>query len=117
MTNIKRLSIIVWLLLFLVVGTAYGKDVVLTWDYPLSILNRSGGSVEFIVYENGENIGTTKNLTFTVAREPGVYSYYVTAKDEFWGQESGPSNTVSTPAMPTAPINLKVTVTVTFETK
>lgn len=89
---------------------ALAGTVVLQWD-----ANQAADQVtSYNVYRDGvKALSVAGNVnTATVANIPnGSHTFYVTAQNA-WA-ESGPSNTVSTPPLPGAPTNAKITITVT----
>jgi hypothetical protein len=99
------------------VASAVAADVTLAWDpSPTNELVTA-----YVVYQatgtstNFTPVLTVVNTNFTVAATatvtnltPGVYKFYVTAKN-IWNLESVPSNTVQTPAAkPSAPVFLLI---------
>ena len=66
------------------------------------------GADGYYVYTDGAKGPPITGTTGTVTVPAGAHSFYVTAFNG-WG-ESGPSNTVTTPPLMTAPTNVRVTV-------
>ncbi len=81
---------------------AQTKGLTLAWDASASgdqvtnyrVYQATGTNTTF---QSVADVGT--NLLYTVAISPGIYQFRVTALN-FWGVESVPSNTISTPPVP-----------------
>lgn len=87
-------------------------DVSLLWNASPAAEQVTG----YHVYEriNGVSTpaGVTTTNTFTLTSvAQGVHTYVVTATN-IWG-ESAPSNPASTPGSASAPVNVRITITVT----
>lgn len=100
------------LILALPLLSATAADVQLAWDANPATQNVTS----YHVYERTPTgnvtvaTSTSTNATITSVTQ-GVHTYVVTASN-IWG-ESAPSNPVSTPGGPSAPVNVRVTIVIT----
>lgn len=102
-----RKLIFLVLALFAMVFPAFAGTVTLQWGAV-------SGADGYYVYTDGSKGPVNNGTTATVTVPAGAHSFYVTAFNG-WG-ESGPSNTVTTPPLMTAPTNVRVTVFVDVQT-
>ncbi len=110
----KRLLVILWLLLAVPVMAA---EVKLAWDpmpagesWTTVRAYERAGTAPFTYTQVGEAAQPANEMTLANV-VPGKHTYIVRAFNGAW--ESGDSNSVGTPTLPTAPGRVTITITIT----
>lgn len=102
-------TLIITIMLMALAFTAQASSVSLQWDANAPAEQVTG----YNVYVDGVKTQTVTTNQATAIVTPGAHSFYVTAVNSW--NESGPSNTVTTPSVTTSPKNVKITITVAVE--
>lgn len=102
-------TLIITIILLALAFAAHAASVSLQWDANAPAEQVTG----YNVYVDGVKNQTVATNQATATVTPGVHSFYVTAVNAW--NESGPSNSVTTPAVTTIPKNVKITITVNVE--
>lgn len=103
----QLLSSVLLLLSVSFADAALGNAVILSWSPNATneLVTSYQVYQSSTVNSNFIKVATTPGTSVTCAASPGIYFWYVTASNSFWG-ESSPSATVQSPASPTAIMNI-----------
>ena len=111
----KRLLVILW---FLLAVPLMAAEVKLAWDpmpageswTTVRAYERAGTAPNYIYAQVGEAAQPANEMTIANV-VPGKHTYIVRAFNGTW--ESGDSNAVGTPTLPTTPGKVTITITIT----